>query len=80
MPYDVQVIPISEFLRADVAGTLEPGASRVFLKELLRVAEEKNTHHILIDCREAASRSTPTDILALVKPQTSHRVSQPSER
>ena len=42
MPYDVQVIPISEFLRADVAGTLEPGASRVFLKELLRVAEEKN--------------------------------------
>ena len=33
MPYDVQVIPISEFLRADVAGTLEPGANRVFLKE-----------------------------------------------
>jgi hypothetical protein len=38
MSYDVRLIPISEFLRTDVSGTLDPDASRELLRALVTAA------------------------------------------
>ena len=45
MAYDMRVIPINEFLRTNVTGTIDPGASRTILKDLLTVwhSTESNT-------------------------------------
>jgi hypothetical protein len=65
MAYDVRVIPIKEFLRTDVSGVIDLQASRALLKELLTICSRNNVHHILIDGREASSRSSTVDVWTL---------------
>jgi len=65
MAYDVRVIPIKEFLRTDVSGVIDLQASRALLKELLAICSRNNVHHILIDGREASSRSSTVDVWTL---------------
>jgi hypothetical protein len=65
MSYDMRVIPISEFLRTDVSGVIDLQASRAVLKELLGICLRENIHHILIDTREASSRSSTVDVWTL---------------
>lgn len=65
MAYDVRVIPIKEFLRTDVSGVMDLRASREALKELLAVCAQNNVYHVLIDGREASSRSSTVDVWTL---------------
>lgn len=65
MSYDMRVIPISEFLRTDVSGEIDLQATRALLKELLDICSRNQVYHILIDGREARSRSSTVDIWTL---------------
>ena len=65
MSYDMRVIPISEFLRTDVSGEIDLPATRAVLKELLDICARSNIYHILIDGREARSRSSTVDVWTL---------------
>jgi len=77
MSYDMRVIPISEFLRTEVSGEIDLQssrallidlqASRALLKELLDICSRNKVYHILIDGREARSRSSTVDIWTLAK-------------
>ena len=65
MSYDMRVIPISEFLRTDVSGEIDLQATRAVLKELLDICSRSNIYYILIDGREASSRSSTVDVWTL---------------
>lgn len=65
MSYDMRVIPISEFLRTDVAGVIDLEASRKVLRELLGICSHNNIYHILIDGRDASSRASAVDVWTL---------------
>jgi hypothetical protein len=65
MPYDLRIIPISEFLRTDVSGVIDLQVSRAVLKELLDRCSRNNIHHILIDTREASSRGNTVEVWTL---------------
>ncbi|HEY7533296.1 MAG TPA: hypothetical protein VH681_11010 [Nitrospiraceae bacterium] len=80
MAFDMRVIPISEFLRTDVSGTIDFEASRAILRELLAVCAQHNVRHILIDTREASSKATSVDVWSLANDlgnlgvSTTHRI------
>jgi len=60
-PHDVRIIPISEFVRTNVSGTVDLQTKRALLKKLLT----SSNHHILIDCRASSSQSTTVDVWML---------------
>ncbi len=65
MAHDVRVIPVNEFLRTDVAGTVDVKASRELLAKLMAICRREHLDRILIDVREASSDSTILDIWTL---------------
>jgi hypothetical protein len=67
MAYDVRVIPIREFLKTNISGELDLNVSRQMLGELMATCRRENMTRILIDCREATSHSTVTDVWTLAR-------------
>ena len=70
MAVDVRIIPITEFLRADVSGTLME-TSLILLCDLIAACKEHNVDRILIDTREATSNTSVLDVWTLAKKLTS---------
>lgn len=69
MAVDVRIIPISEFLRADVSGTLME-TSLILLCDLIAACKEHNVDRILIDTREATSNTSVLDVWTLARKLT----------
>jgi hypothetical protein len=67
MAYDVRVIPIREFVKTDVTGELDVTATREMLSQLMAACKRENITRILIDCREASTHSTVTDVWTLAR-------------
>jgi hypothetical protein len=67
MAFDLRVIPIREFMKTDITGVVDLNASRDMLSELMAACKRENMTRILIDCREASSRSTVLDVWTLAK-------------
>ena len=67
MGYDVRVIPIREFMKTDLAGELDVDATRDILSRLMEACKRENMSRILIDCREASTHSTLTDVWTLAR-------------
>lgn len=65
MAYEVQIIPIREFLRTDVSGVVDLKASRELLKGLVAACSRNNVDRILIDGREASSNASTVDVWTL---------------
>lgn len=65
MAYDVQIIPIKEFLRTDISGVVDLASSRKLLRGLVAVCSQKNVSRILIDGREASSEASTVDVWTL---------------
>jgi hypothetical protein len=65
MPVNVRVIPITEFLRTDVAGHLDLKTSRVLLRDLMEACKAHNADRVLIDTREATSDASVLDVWTL---------------
>ena len=69
MTVDVRIIPITEFLRADVSGTLME-TSLILLCDLIAACKEHNVDRILIDTREATSNTSVLDVWTLARKLT----------
>ena len=67
MTYDVRVIPIREFLKTDVTGELDVAATREMLSKLMAACKREKITRILIDCREASTHSTVTEVWTLAR-------------
>jgi hypothetical protein len=67
MSFDVRIIPIREFMKTDISGEIDLNASREMLSQLMATFKRKNMSHILIDAREASSRSTMLDVWTLAR-------------
>ena len=67
MAYDVRVIPIREFMKTDVTGELDVAETRKMLSQIMTACKRENITRILIDCREASSHSTVTDVWTLAR-------------
>lgn len=76
MAYEVQIIPIKEFLRTDVSGVVDLAASRKLLRGLVVVCSQKNVSRILIDGREASSDASTADVWTLANDLDSLGVSR----
>ena len=71
MAVDVRIIPIKEFLRSDVSGTLDLERSLSILRKLVEECKNHNIDRILIDTREATSNASMLDVWTLAKKLTS---------
>ena len=69
MAVEVRIIPITEFLRADVSGTLME-TSLILLCDLIAACKEHNVDRILIDTREATSNTSVLDVWTLARKLT----------
>jgi hypothetical protein len=67
MTYDVRVIPIKEFMKTDITGELDMGATRDMLSQLMAACKRENITRTLIDCREASSHATVLDVWTLAR-------------
>jgi hypothetical protein len=67
MSYDVRVIAIREFMKTDITGELDVAATREMLSQIMAACKRENITRILIDCREASTHSTVTDVWTLAK-------------
>ena len=67
MAYDVRVIPIREFMRTDITGEFDVSATRDLLSQLMAACKRENITRILIDCREASSQATVTEVWMLAR-------------
>lgn len=67
MAYDVRVIPIQEFMKTDITGELDVAETREMLSQIMTACKRENITHILVDCREASSHSTITDVWTLAR-------------
>ncbi|HJT19222.1 MAG TPA: hypothetical protein VJ746_02050 [Nitrospira sp.] len=65
MAYDVRIIPIREFMRSDVSGTVDLKASRELLRALMAACASRQVDRILIDSREASSKASTVDVWTL---------------
>ena len=70
MAVDVRIIPIKEFLRSDVSGTLDLERSLSILRKLAEECKNHNVDRILIDTREATSNASMLDVWTLAKKLT----------
>ena len=71
MAAEVRIIPIKEFLRSDVSGTLDLERSLSLLRKLAEECKNNNIDRILIDTREATSTASMLDVWTLAKKLTS---------
>ena len=69
MTVDVRIIPITEFLRADVSGTLIE-TSLILLCDLIAACKDHNVDRVLIDTREATSNTSVLDVWTLARKLT----------
>jgi hypothetical protein len=67
MAYDVRVIPIREFMKTDIKGELDVTATRDMLSKIMAACKREKMSRILIDCREASTHSTLTDVWTLAR-------------
>jgi len=67
MAYDVRVIPIREFMKTDIKGELDVVATRDTLSKIMAACKGENMTRILIDCREASTHSTLTDVWTMAR-------------
>ena len=67
MTPEVRIIPIKEFLRSDVSGTLDLERSLSILRKLAEECKNRNVDRILIDTREATSNASMLDVWTLAK-------------
>ena len=70
MAVDVRIIPIKEFLRSDVSGTLDLERSLSILRKLVEECKNHNIDRILIDTREATSNASMLDVWTLARKLT----------
>ena len=54
-------------MKTDISGEIDVNASREMLSELMASFKRENMTRILIDCREAISRSTILDVWTLAR-------------
>ena len=69
MAVDVRIISITQFLRADVSGTLME-TSLILLCDLIAACKNHNVDRILIDTREATSNTSVLDVWTLARKLT----------
>jgi len=69
MAVDVRIISITQFLRADVSGTLME-TSLILLCDLIAACKDHNVDRILIDTREATSNTSVLDVWTLARKLT----------
>ena len=69
MAVDVRIISITQFLRADVSGTLME-TSLILLCDLIAACKDHNVDRILIDAREATSNTSVLDVWTLARKLT----------
>ena len=69
MAVDVRIISITQFLRADVSGTLME-TSLILLCDVIEACKEHNVDRILIDTREATSNTSVLDVWTLARKLT----------
>ena len=67
MGYDVRVIPIRDFLKTDITGELDVNATRDMLSKIMAACRREKMTRILIDCREASTHSTVTEVWTLAR-------------
>ena len=67
MGYDVRVIHVREFMKTDIAGELDVAATRDMLSQIMATCKRQDMSRVLIDCREASSHSTITDVWTLAR-------------
>jgi hypothetical protein len=65
MPHDIRVISAKDFIRTDVSGNTDIALSKQILLEIAGVCTEKACYHVLLDYREAHSKSTAAEIFEL---------------
>ena len=70
MTVEVRIIPIKEFLRTDVSGTLDLERSLIILSNLVEECTKHNVDRILIDTREATSNASMLDVWTLARKLT----------
>ena len=70
MAVEVRIIPIKEFLRSDVSGSLDLERSLTILRKLVEECKNRNVDRILIDTREATSNASMLDVWTLAKKLT----------
>ena len=69
MAVDVRIISITQFLRADVSGTLME-TSLILLCDLIAACKDHNVDRVLIDTREATSNTSVLDVWTLARKLT----------
>src|SRR6185503_2155184 len=69
MASEVRIIPITDFLRADVSGTLME-TSLILLCDVIEACKEHNVDRILIDTRAATSNASVLDVWSLASKLT----------
>ena len=62
MAHDVRVIPVREFMKTDIRGELDVAETREMLSQIMTACKREEITRILIDCREASSDSSITDV------------------
>src|SRR6476660_6989016 len=75
MAVDVRIISITQFLRADVSGTLME-TSLILLCDLIAACKDHNVDRILIDTREATSNTSVLDVWTLARKLTQSGLSR----
>jgi hypothetical protein len=67
MPFDIRRISIADFLRTDVTGVFDFGATKSLLTEVVESSFRSGIHRVLVDVRSARSENMDaSDIYTLV--------------